>query len=151
MKIVINNCFGGFSLSAEAMKQLVIRKSNCMEAMTPKAFYGGESETYKFQNDWETSWQKDFEKYIDIGDGFMSEENWAYSVLKDGILYMLKDRSDAEVRTDKDLVDVVELLGKEANGSCANLKIVDIPDGIEFYIHDYDGNEHVAEAHKTWS
>ena len=54
-------------------------------------------------------------------------------------------------RDDKDLIEIVEQLGNLANGSCAELKIVEIPDGVEWTIHEYDGSEWVAEAHRTWS
>jgi len=33
----------------------------------------------------------------------------------------------------------------------ADLKIVEIPDGTNYEIDEYDGNEHVAEVHRTWS
>lgn len=54
-------------------------------------------------------------------------------------------------RDDPILVAVVEELGDAANGGCAELKIVEIPDGVDWQIEEYDGNEHVAETHRTWS
>lgn len=86
MKIVINVCFGGFSLSEEACKELGLT-------------YGGR---------------------------------------------------DVE-RNDPALIEVVERLGRRANGSFADLKIVEIPDGVEWEIDEYDGSERVAEKHRTWS
>lgn len=60
--------------------------------------------------------------------------------------------SDREIdRNDKDLVEIVESLGKLASGSCAELKVVEIPNGVEWSIHEYDGVEWVAEKHRTWS
>lgn len=53
-------------------------------------------------------------------------------------------------RDDPVLVEIVEQLGQEAAGSYAELSIVDVPDGVSWYIHEYDGNEHVAESHRTW-
>lgn len=53
-------------------------------------------------------------------------------------------------RDDPDLIEIVETLGKEADGSCARLKIVEVPDGVEWEISEYDGLEHVAERHRTW-
>ena len=53
-------------------------------------------------------------------------------------------------RSDKDLVDIVESLGDLANGSCAELRIVEVPDGVEWHIAEYDGIEHIAENHRTW-
>lgn len=54
-------------------------------------------------------------------------------------------------RSDPRVVKVVETLGELANGRFAGLKIVDIPDNISWHIHDYDGVEHVAQDHQTWS
>jgi len=31
------------------------------------------------------------------------------------------------------------------------LKIVEVPDDANWYIAEYDGLEHVAERHRTWS
>ena len=46
-------------------------------------------------------------------------------------------------RDDADLVAVVEALGSKANGDYAELKIVEVPDDVNWYIEDYDGMEHV--------
>ena len=54
-------------------------------------------------------------------------------------------------RSDEDLVEVVETLGGAANGSYSNLKVVEIPDDVEWYIEEYDGREHIAERHRTWT
>jgi hypothetical protein len=53
-------------------------------------------------------------------------------------------------RDDPDLVAVVRELGDAAGGKCAKLEIVEIPDGVKWQIEEYDGSEHVAEAHRTW-
>jgi hypothetical protein len=53
-------------------------------------------------------------------------------------------------RDDEHLVRVVEELGAEANGHCADLKVVLIPDGIAWTIGTAEGREHVSEAHRTW-
>lgn len=54
-------------------------------------------------------------------------------------------------RNDPFLVQVVEELGDKSFGCCAELKIVEIPDDVDWYIEEYDGNEWVSEAHRTWS
>ena len=46
-------------------------------------------------------------------------------------------------RTDKYLVQVVEELGIEANGSYSFLKIVDIDPGRWYRIEEYDGYEYI--------
>ena len=53
-------------------------------------------------------------------------------------------------RSNPKLVEIVEKLGSRANGDVALLKVVKIPDGIEWYIRDYDGRESIYEAHRTW-
>ena len=53
-------------------------------------------------------------------------------------------------RNDPVLVKLIEQLGVMANTRWSELKVVEIPDGIEWIIQDYDGLEWVAEAHQTW-
>ena len=48
------------------------------------------------------------------------------------------------------LVQTVQELGEQANGRYAHLKIVTIPDDVEWTVMEYDGAEWVAEAHRTW-
>lgn len=54
-------------------------------------------------------------------------------------------------RDDPYLVKVVKELGMAANGGYSNLKIVEIPGDVSWHISEYDGNEHIAEDHRTWS
>ena len=54
-------------------------------------------------------------------------------------------------RNDPILIQVVEEMGIEANGRHAELKVVEIPDDVEWLIEEYDGSEWVAEQHRTWS
>lgn len=49
------------------------------------------------------------------------------------------------------LIQCVETLGEAVNGACAKLEIIEIPDGVEWGIEEYDGCEWVAETHRTWS
>ena len=92
-RVVINRCYGGFSLSDLA--------------------------------------EKLYRKRAGITD-----DNW-YS-------------GDVE-RDDSILVSIVRELGAAANGSCAKLKIVEIPAEVEWQIEEYDGREWVAEKHRIWS
>jgi hypothetical protein len=54
-------------------------------------------------------------------------------------------------RDDPYLIKIIKTLGMAANGSHANLKIVEIPGDVEWEIAEYDGAEWVAEKHRTWS
>ena len=53
-------------------------------------------------------------------------------------------------RDDEHLIAVVELMGAEASNKYSNLKIVDVPDDVNWYVEEYDGKEWVAERHRTW-
>jgi len=59
---------------------------------------------------------------------------------------------DIEIkRNDPILVEIVEQLGESANGRFAELKVVEIPDDVVWGIEEYDGNEWIAEKHRTWN
>ena len=64
---------------------------------------------------------------------------------KDDEVYALDIKRD-----DPNLIEVIEELGPMAYGDCAELKIVEIPDDVEWEIEEYDGIEWVSEAHRTW-
>ena len=71
---------------------------------------------------------------------------------------LYNERSETKIEHDWDverddpiLVQVVEELGEEAEDAFAALKIVEIPDGIDWDIEEYDGMEWIAEVHRTWS
>ena len=91
MKVVINDCHGGFGLSAAALEEYKIRKG----ITDPKFYY--------------------------------------YDIPRDcPVLVEMVERGD---------VDSVY----------SDLKVVEIPDDVNWYIEEYDGLEHVAERHRTWS
>jgi len=115
MKVVINDCFGGFSLSDKAAKICIDRGMRCSESdndnpdfiYTPKSYWGE---------------------------------------------YFAPNHDEKSFRTNPIVIQVVEELGKEADGTHAKLIIVEIPfdstDG--WYIHEYDGRETVEENHRSW-
>lgn len=117
MKVVINNCYGGFSLSHKAFLRL--RELGCQAALE-EADYGeyweGNSGEKRKKNEW------------DKGGSFCR-----------GI-----------PRNDPFLIKVIEELGEEANGEYACLAIIEIPDDVQWTVEEYDGNEHIAEVHRTW-
>jgi hypothetical protein len=54
-------------------------------------------------------------------------------------------------RDDPILVEVVEEMGSNANGRYSVLKVVEVPDEVNWVIEENDGLEWVAERHRTWS
>jgi len=59
------------------------------------------------------------------------------------------DYISPDKRDDPILVKVVEELDKDTRKEYT-LKVVEIPDDVEWRIHGYDGSEHVYEKHRTW-
>jgi hypothetical protein len=54
-------------------------------------------------------------------------------------------------RNDPILLQVIDKLGiNDAAGKHSDLRVVEIPDGVEWVIVEHDGKEHVAEQHRTW-
>jgi hypothetical protein len=64
--------------------------------------------------------------------------------------YYIRDNYTESFRSDPRVVQVIEELGDAANGQFARIKIVEIPDGISWQINEYDGQESIAETHRSW-
>ena len=54
-------------------------------------------------------------------------------------------------RDNKRLVDFIEMNSPEvASGRYSELKVVEIPDDVDWVIEEYDGIEWVSEVHRIW-
>lgn len=53
-------------------------------------------------------------------------------------------------RDDERLVMAVESLGQEAGAPGTDLRIVQIPDDVDWFVDNYDGSEWVATKHERW-
>ena len=117
-KIVYNGCYGGFSLSDEAIRRYCeIRGIALYEH---KDRFGYAHYTTVPQEEYERLCAEDTERANEV---------------------YVNDR-DID-RTDPTLVQVVEELGDAANGMCAKLLITMLPKGTIYRISEYDGCESV--------
>lgn len=140
MKVVINRCYGGFGLSPLALKRIAERRGH---------------EIYFFKNEYperkyipltlkeaEKHWLVFAFKIPDPNSLSREELNNRWKELFIGGSYIERD--------DPDLVSVVQELGEKANGRYAKLTIIEIPDGVDYFIDEYDGMESIHENHRSW-
>lgn len=133
MKVVINTCHGGFGLSHKAMMRYFELKEI---EVYPEIF----NEYYSI---WTYYLTPPEERNV-IPEG--SDVGTSMQYAMDQVFH------DWEIdRDDPALVQAVEELGENSWGSYAQLKVVEIPDDVEWEVYEYGGNEWVAEKHRTWS
>lgn len=130
MKVVINECFGGFGVSDEGYKLYAQLKGLTLYQKEGMSFI-----------DYYTIPIEEFEK-LEKECETVQEKNELYEKYN---LYLTHEH-----RTDPVLIEVVQQLGDKANGFYSKLKIVEIPDDVKWEIHDYDGIESIHEVHRVW-
>lgn len=140
-KVVINKCHGGFGLSPEAVL-LYLDRSGRQVWVEENAKFGGLIPFTYYLVPPEQRIEGDPDNWYEMTLDERQAHNAAYS----DTVFHDRDLS----RDDPDLVAVVEEMGNRANGRHAELKVVDIPDNVNWYIEEYDGCEWVAERHRTW-
>jgi len=141
VKIVINRCHGGFGLSDAAIDRYIELKG------------------LKLFKHYDESWKcisyftVPYEEYEKVNKNDMTKTEWEGQSEGWGRYKSSNDLcwSERDIkRNDPILVQVVKELGELANGTFAELKIVDIPIDVQWTIEEYDGDEWVAEQHRTW-
>ncbi len=151
MKIVINKCYGGFGLSPKAVARLAELRGQKAYFFTggfgshPRVRVQPEEVKSLFWSAYNTETpgeQPKAEVWVRMSD----EEKRRYNA---GYTDEHIDSSPSN-RTDPLLIQVVEELGEAANGHCAKLTIVEIPDDVKYTIEEYDGIESVHEEHRSW-
>ena len=146
MKVVINAQYGGFGLSDKAYEKLI-------EWGVPVQKYIGQERgddgRYLPQpaNDGEVIFDNEL---IKQGEDDSHDRLYHAYKHKASIISRYWDSWTRESRSHPLIIKVVETLGESANGRCADLKIVEIPDDVEWEVDEYNGFEHIAEKHRIW-
>ena len=145
-EIAINKCFGGFGLSYEAVMKYAELKG---------------IELYGYVNVRDDKGSMDFDKY-ELYDPEKDCKGWLCIHYSKKPLDTSKKETQIKVlnenyfsvsdisRDDPDLIKAIRACGESANGNCADISIVKIPAGVEWAIEEYDGQEWIAEKHRTW-
>lgn len=137
-KVVINNCYGGFGLSALATAKLY----QCTHPEVEVFFYK-EDRDYNDLDNIVSTYTKclpedaDTVTIKDLGDKYTCP-SYGDESIGDSIIYFC----DCP-RHDKNLVRIVEELGDKANGRCAQLKVTEI-EGNRYIVDEYDGLESIC-------
>lgn len=139
MKLVINRAWGGFGLSYDAVMLYAKLSGFTLYAFVEKRDKHGN-----------LKWGE-FEPYRKGTNPFTI--HYVKSPLDKNGHYAEDDYfSERDIpRDDLNLVKVVEQLGEKANDNLSSLKIIEIPDGTDWQIDDYDGMETVEEKHQSWT
>lgn len=140
MKVVINRCWGGFGLSLKGQKRLA--------ELQGKEIYFYKQTLYEFKDGVD-----EYQRINDLQeDGlFIRTSTKDFGEFASGIELNKHYYRDNTERNDLNLIKVIEELGEEVNTQYSKLKIVEIPDDVEWEIDDYDGMESVEEVHRSWN
>lgn len=138
-KVVVNRCYGGFSIS-EAAVMLYAK----LKGLT---VYPEKDEKFSFTNYWIVPPE---ERQAEP-----TSEEWAAWSMEQRQEHMRVEKEQElterdYARDDPVLVEVVETLGDAANGMCAELQVTEIPADVDWQVEEYDGREWIAEKHRTW-
>lgn len=146
MKIIINKCFGGFGFSPLAYVKYAEKKGiNCY-------FFEMDLNTKKYKSITLEDAQNSFLPYMfnveNPNDYNLSERDDDGTYTTANSLY---NKISINIdRTDPIAISVLEEIGKLANTKYSDLKIVEIPDDIDYEIDEYDGIESIHEKHRIW-
>jgi hypothetical protein len=158
MKVVINRCFGGFGLSPLAVKRMAELQGRACHFFAQDLSLGlcapYEEKTMEEASDTIVWHAFDVPNPDEVVPNIDARE-WAQMTLDERKAHNKKWEShriaDSDIeRTDPLLIQVVEELGDKASGKLSKLRVVEIPDGVEWEIDEYDGMETIHEKPRTW-
>jgi len=140
-RIVINNCYGGFGLSNDAILRYLELSSTPVwseinDGLIPFKYWlvppGPNRVSDPNANEWSS---------------MSMQERQAHNKKYSDQVFCDRDIP----RDDPFLVQTVLELGEKSYGSHAELKVIEVPGDVDWVIEEYDGNEWVAEKHRKWS
>ncbi|MBC2104020.1 hypothetical protein [Listeria booriae] len=142
MKVVINDCYGGYALSSMAVIKILQRKGQTVFAylqINNRNEFRLAEELQPIDASFES-------KGIDADELYYFSEPLELS--QNGYIDIdtLKNKTQIDIdfeRDDLDLISVIEELGDKANGVFAELKVVEVDNSKYWGVCEYDGDEHI--------
>lgn len=140
-KVILNKCYGGFSLSEEAHRLYAMKKGFEVFAYKNDRYSAKNKQSYykKLEKNEDALFKYYFTKDFGNNSVISSEDYAKYSF-----------SLGAGDREDKTLIEVVEELGEKSNSPFSSLVVVEIPDDLEYVIDDYDGIETLHQKVQEW-
>jgi hypothetical protein len=140
MKLVINSCYGGFGVSEAGWRRYA-------ELKNIPLFVERDPRWHMIVHYWIVPPEQ--------RTGILSSDEFHAASLEDrkasNARYRELQIEPRDIpRNDATLVQVVEELGALADGRCASLCVVEIPDDVKWQIDEYDGYESIHEVHRSW-
>lgn len=132
--VVINRCFGGFGLNYAATMRYAEIKGITLYPVIDRIAREVYGEKATFDNP-------------EIRCHYFTKPGQDEDFCEEGTYWSIYGVD----RADPALIQVIEELGKAANTPYSDLRIVDVPDDVQWYISEHDGNETVEEEHRSWS
>lgn len=141
MEIIVNRCYGGWNLSHAAYMRIAELKGMTLYPYMMKSTM--RNDKYEHVHVRTESSESDF--FVQYSNRDLGETTAKFADT-DLVWY----RGTNEERTDPDIIKVVRELGEAASGRCSRLEIVEIPDGVNWEVDEYDGMETIHEVHRSW-
>lgn len=147
MKIILNKCYGGFEVSPMGY-QLYAKKKGF--ELYPYILTSDPEFKYDVDNYYynKVKWEEIRYRSVhyltkDFGNKIAKK---SFKEIQDDYYFWI----NSKYRTDPTLIEVIEELGDKASGPCGELRIVEIPDDLDYVIDEYDGYERLHQRVQEW-
>jgi hypothetical protein len=156
MKVIINKCYGGYGFDPFTIQKYADAKN--VKLYWYERDYGN-SCVFPRERFVKTTIEKiNADESLHMGYYSMIKDMGEYLVFDwnkedyDDVLgkYLFKFPEESESRTDSVLIEIIEKYGKLNTHGCHNPQVIEIPDGVEWTVNDYDGMETLVEKYRIF-
>lgn len=155
MKVLISKNYGGFTIPYYIMEEYAKKTNKPIYYYLEGYLENGKKFTKLNFLELEEKYQFSLRyKEKDFGDILQAEySSDNFQEILGEIISHETDYKIENLRTNETLINIVEenmSLMNNDNQNFAKLKVVEIPDDVDWEVEDYDGVEWIAEKHRVW-